>query len=318
MDAASALTVLGEDEKDEQKDSGNDTEGTVSEAKRGSAKKRYLPDHKKPDAAPTFPEKLMAMMRYAETQGDNFCVKWLDDGKSFIIEDPDTFTKKIVPQYFKPTKFSSFTRKLYRWGFRQLNRGMGQDDPVIFGNDYFQRNKPELMARMKSTTAAATRKAEEEMIQTRPAPAAYAGMKRPAEAAQIELQQQLLLSQLLSKKGNFETQSPFASAPPSLYSAASIGNPMHSMMNNGLSDFSLTKMLYPGANLALNAPRRFMSLGHENSLLSQYVPRGMNAAMSCSLPSTAPAPRPNNNMPYYPMASTAEIVQAAIQALKNA
>lgn len=56
-------------------------------------------------------------MRYAEEQGDSegFCVAWLDDGKSFIIRKPDDFTRNVVPKFFKPTKFSSFTRKLYRW-----------------------------------------------------------------------------------------------------------------------------------------------------------------------------------------------------------
>jgi HSF-type DNA-binding len=60
----------------------------------------------------------MKLMRYAEKQGDDFCVAWMDDGKSFIIRKPDEFTRTVVPKFFKATKFSSFTRKLYRWGFR--------------------------------------------------------------------------------------------------------------------------------------------------------------------------------------------------------
>jgi hypothetical protein len=54
---------------------------------------------------------------------------------------------------------------VYRWGFRQVNRGIGPDDPIIFGNEYFQRDDAELMSKMRSTTAASTRKQEEDNLQ---------------------------------------------------------------------------------------------------------------------------------------------------------
>ena len=101
---------------------------------------------------------LMKMMRFAETQDEDYCIAWCDDGRSFVIRNCNEFTRTVVPKYFKPTKFSSFTRKLYRWGFRQINRGLGPDDPVIFGCAHFQRDAPEEMANMRSVTAAATRK----------------------------------------------------------------------------------------------------------------------------------------------------------------
>lgn len=263
-------------------------------------------------------KQLMAMMRYAEKQGDGFCVRWLEGGTSFIIDDPDAFTKNVVPHYFKPTKFSSFTRKLYRWGFRQLNRGMGQDDPVIFGNDYFQRNKPELMVHMRSTTAAASRKAEE-ITQLNSSPRAVAGVKRPAEVGQIELHQQLLLSQLLSKKVNYECQSPFASAQSPLLYQTGATNMQFPPSVSGTSEQSLAKMmLYPGSNFALSSP---MFIAHTrpstSSLLNQYMP-GLSSVGSSSLLNTV-SPPSQNSVPYYPMLqTTAEIVQAAIQALQNA
>jgi hypothetical protein len=120
---------------------------------------------------------LMSMMRRAEKEDpDTFCIAWLPDGKSFVIRNPDEFTRNVLPHYFKATKFSSYTRKLYRWGFRQVNRGIGPDDPIIFGNEYFQRDNVELMVKMRSITAAGTRKAQtieqEEMEASR-------GTKRP-------------------------------------------------------------------------------------------------------------------------------------------
>lgn len=104
----------------------------------------------------------MALMRFADEQKDNksFCAAWLPEGKSFVIRNPDEFARQVVPKFFKATKFSSFTRKLYRWGFRQINRGIGPDDPIIFGNEFFDRDNEELMSKMRSVTAAGTRKTE--------------------------------------------------------------------------------------------------------------------------------------------------------------
>ena len=97
----------------------------------------------------------MNMMRFADKQEntEEYCAAWLNDGKSFVIRDADAFTRQVIPHFFKATKFSSFTRKLYRWGFRQVNRGIGPDDPIIFGNEYFQRDNADLMVKMRSITA---------------------------------------------------------------------------------------------------------------------------------------------------------------------
>ena len=102
------------------------------------------------------PSQLMHMMTYAEAQcatDPSFCVAWTHGGSAFVVQDPDAFTKDVVPRFFKATKFASFTRKLYRWGFRQINRGStSPTDPMIFSNDNFHRDHKYLMANMRSTT----------------------------------------------------------------------------------------------------------------------------------------------------------------------
>ena len=87
-----------------------------------------------------------------------YCIAWLPDGKSFVIRDKEEFKEKVLSKYFKATKFSSFTRKLYRWGFRQVNRHIGPNDPIIFGSEHFQRDNEALMANMRSVTAQPARK----------------------------------------------------------------------------------------------------------------------------------------------------------------
>jgi hypothetical protein len=67
MEAASALTALGDEESDNSRPGSPIKEEEAPEAPAGDSgekeqkedsPKRFLPDHKKPDAAPTFPEKV--------------------------------------------------------------------------------------------------------------------------------------------------------------------------------------------------------------------------------------------------------------------
>ena len=66
MEVASALTVLGEegpkDPKKKQKEETDQACACASSAEGSDGQKRYLPDHKKPDAAPTFPEKVSSQL----------------------------------------------------------------------------------------------------------------------------------------------------------------------------------------------------------------------------------------------------------------
>lgn len=82
-----------------------------------------------------FPVKLMDML-----STDDFadCITWLPHGRSFVISSPERFTDTVLPRYFKECKFSSFTRKLYRWGFRQISKG---PDAESFFHKYFRRDK---------------------------------------------------------------------------------------------------------------------------------------------------------------------------------
>ena len=176
----------------------------------------------------------MKMMKWANGEGLT-CVQWVDDGKSFVINQPEAFTRDVVPRFFKATKFSSFTRKLYRWGFRQVNRGIGPDDPIIFGNDFFQRDNEELMCKMKSVTAASARKGDMKglpyMDQN-----ALAGLKHgldlPNADDQAAAKRMMLTNQLYQQKADMMGM---AQQNPSMYGL---------MSANG--QLSLTNALRPG------------------------------------------------------------------------
>ena len=50
-------------------------------------------------------------------------ITWLPHGKGFIILQKRRFSMDVMPLYFKHSKFTSFTRKLNRWGFTRVSRG---------------------------------------------------------------------------------------------------------------------------------------------------------------------------------------------------
>ncbi|KAL3932870.1 MAG: hypothetical protein SGARI_003848, partial [Bacillariaceae sp.] len=54
-----------------------------------------------------------------DTSDPEICT-WSEDGETFIIKDTQTFEKKIIPQFFKHNKFSSFVRQLNFYSFRKI------------------------------------------------------------------------------------------------------------------------------------------------------------------------------------------------------
>jgi hypothetical protein len=90
------------------------------------------------------------------------CISWARDGHTFLIRDKKELVDNLAPLFFREGKFSSFTRKLYRWGFRQIciPKGLDKKDrEMVFGHEHFQRDNKAIMSYMRSVTAAGTRRA---------------------------------------------------------------------------------------------------------------------------------------------------------------
>lgn len=128
--------------------------------------------------AKTFPEKLMEILEYCSSEDKkicenqhNECACWLPHGNSFLIKNMVVLSLEILPMFFSnknstetiaarahadqnsqrvkaiaEQKFKSFTRKLYRWGFRQVTRG---PDTGSYMHPLFKRHKKEDCLRMK-------------------------------------------------------------------------------------------------------------------------------------------------------------------------
>lgn len=112
-------------------------------------------------------------------------ISWLPHGRSFVVLRPDVFAERVLPRYFAPEgsnslnaktstvvgkdgslqaknkspgvhKYPSFTRKLNRWGFRQISRG---PDAGAFCHEMFQRDDPNLCRGMVCKKSRKSKKA---------------------------------------------------------------------------------------------------------------------------------------------------------------
>lgn len=81
-------------------------------------------------------------MKVLSTKRFNDIICWTPDGSSFAILRPKAFASEILPTYFKEAKYSSFTRKLHRWGFQRHLRGA---DTGSFYHKNFQRGRLDLL-----------------------------------------------------------------------------------------------------------------------------------------------------------------------------
>jgi hypothetical protein len=103
-----------------------------------------------------FPRKLHAMLdNAAEIKGFASIVSWLPDSNSFKVHDQAAFVSRILPHYFKQTRYKSFQRQLNIWGFERITKsGAGQGG---YRHDSLVRTKPSLCRCMKRIKDKGTR-----------------------------------------------------------------------------------------------------------------------------------------------------------------
>ena len=92
----------------------------------------------------TFVVKLMKIL-LDDTNQD--IITWCNKGEAFSITNPEEFVQCLLPNTFKQAKFESFTRKLYRWGFRRVANASNN---TTFHHSLFLRDKPFLCLKMRS------------------------------------------------------------------------------------------------------------------------------------------------------------------------
>jgi len=96
--------------------------------------------------AVSFPLKLMKVLSIQTKQYQEI-ISWTPSGKAFRVKDSKRFVAEIFPVHFnkRGAKFSSFTRKLHRWGFQRHYRG---GEAGSFYHKYFIKDQVDLVEKM--------------------------------------------------------------------------------------------------------------------------------------------------------------------------
>mmetsp|Transcript_19979 Transcript_19979/g.49713 ORF Transcript_19979/g.49713 Transcript_19979/m.49713 type:complete len:332 (+) Transcript_19979:60-1055(+) len=97
-----------------------------------------LPSSKLP-----FAWKLYEMLETVhKNKGDTEIVSWVDGGEAFKVHDLKRFVDEIVPIYFKQSKYKSFQRQLYFYGFiRENSSGKQGHTPGSYRHPRFVRGQ---------------------------------------------------------------------------------------------------------------------------------------------------------------------------------
>jgi len=95
-----------------------------------------------------FPDVLYKLLMDAELNNDECIISFLPHGRSFIVNDVQTFEKELMPKYFKMSVWKSFRRQLNLYDFNRV--GEGHDKGSYFHKN-FVRGRPEFLRDMKRT-----------------------------------------------------------------------------------------------------------------------------------------------------------------------
>jgi hypothetical protein len=88
-------------------------------------------------------------------------IHWTKSGDAFVVRDEKRLSAVWLRVFFGDTKYSSFTRKLYRWSFHKISPSvynLDRSQVTVFGSINFHREKKHLVLQMESQTAAKQRR----------------------------------------------------------------------------------------------------------------------------------------------------------------
>lgn len=84
-----------------------------------------------------FPVKLFQMLEDLDETGYAHIASWSSDGKSLRVHDQKVFVDEVLPSYFRQSKYRSFQRQLYLYGFTRIVDG---PDQGYYSHPEFQRS----------------------------------------------------------------------------------------------------------------------------------------------------------------------------------
>ncbi|KAG0145606.1 hypothetical protein CROQUDRAFT_63694 [Cronartium quercuum f. sp. fusiforme G11] len=115
------------------------------------------PDRSKPvtKSQAAFVPKLFSILE----EEDQNLISWSNKGERFMVSNPITFSKFILPQHFKHNNWQSFVRQLNMYGFNKCNDSERAGLVWEFRHPNFRKSRPDLLPLIKrrsSRTATTT------------------------------------------------------------------------------------------------------------------------------------------------------------------
>lgn len=102
----------------------------------------------------TFPQKMHHVLK-DDKHAD--IISWLPSGRSFVVRDQKRFAGDVIPKYFlKHIAYTSFTRRLARWGWQNIAKG------TYFNKD-FNRDNPGQCLLMSYNSAVSNKPSDQGM-----------------------------------------------------------------------------------------------------------------------------------------------------------
>merc|ERR1719240_2356582 len=92
---------------------------------------------------------LTKLFQIVSASSTDHCIQWTTKGDSFVISDPDTFARDILPTYFKHNNIRSFIRQLNTYGFRKRTNISSTDEHLEFFHAKFRRDQLSLLMQIK-------------------------------------------------------------------------------------------------------------------------------------------------------------------------
>merc|ERR1719240_412042 len=157
-----------------------------------------------------FPFKLHSILESAGTSGQENIISWLPSGKAFKIHKPKEFADVIMPQYFNQTKYRSFQRHLYIYGFDRIKDKSSEDYGAYF-HELFIRGASDLCLDMQRKKIKGTGLSNEER---RKKASVLRANSKPANKNQSKIDINMNLQSLTNQNQasqNARTQSLYAS-----------------------------------------------------------------------------------------------------------
>eukprot|EP00965_Chrysotila_dentata_P190088 6173679-Pleurochrysis_carterae.AAC.3 len=92
---------------------------------------------------------LTKLFEIVSVSSTNRCINWTANGDSFVISDPDSFARDILPTYFKHNNIRSFIRQLNTYGFRKRTNIASGDEQLEFFHEKFRRGQAQMLLQIK-------------------------------------------------------------------------------------------------------------------------------------------------------------------------